>query len=554
MSARLRLRDYQLGAIEALHCAWRDGMRRPAVVLPTGAGKTVVFSALTRDYVRRTRDAGTPYRAMVLVHRDELADQAIDKLRAAAPDLVVGKVKAESDDVHADVMVCSVQTVSRPGRLRRLLNAQTSSSDLIRPPSPVGLIITDECHHGAAPSYGTVYGAFPHALHAGFTATLERGDGKGLGSVWDDVVYSRSILNLIKQGHLVQPRAFTEDMGALDLSSVKTTGGDYQSADLGRALEDADVAPALPKVWLDYAPDRPTIVFTPTVDTAHGVAQAFADAGIPSGVVSGETPREERQKIYDDFRTGRIKILSNCMVLTEGFDAPWASCVIVARPTRSRSLYIQMVGRVLRPWHDKHDAIVINVSGAGGQLATLVDLAPGQVEEVKDGEGLLEAEERELEELEQEEALAGERVVRARIQLKEASALFAASHQAWLSTAGGVQFLSAGEWTYFLWPSLNEPGKWDVLRRAKRMTPERTPHRDLDIEMAMSWAEAEAEDNGSFSLARSATWRRGKPTDAMIRYAETLGIEHSGLSKAELSDATSVAIETGVLDQYIGRN
>lgn len=540
MSASLSLRDYQRECIEAVVKAWLDGIRRPAVVIPTGAGKTVVFSFLILAFLRKHPGR----RVIVLVHRDELADQAMAKIRAVAPHLRVGKVKAQDNDVHADVMVCSVQTVSRPSRLVGVTAAQHAYG-------PVGLMITDECQHAAALSYGKVYEAFPDALHAGFTATLERGDGVGLGSVWDDVVFTRSPLWMMKHGYLVEPRAYTEDMSGLDLDTVRRSGGDYQSGDLGRALEESDVAAQLPGVWKEHAAGRPTIVFTPTVATAHLTADAFAGSGVASAVVSGETPREERLRIFDDFRTGRVTVLSNCMVLTEGFDAPWASCAVIARPTRSRSLYVQMVGRVLRPWKGKEDAVVLNLAGGGGQISTLVDLEPGAVLAPREGEGLLEAQEREQQEYE-ENVTASTPAARAlKMRLRESDSLFASSSQAWLTTAGGVMFLSVGEWTVFLWPG-KDGGGWDVCRKPKHGRWVRTEHRGLDLSMAMAWAEAEAEDCGSFSVARSASWRRGKPSEAQLGFASNLGIDGSGMTKPELSDAISVVVESRALDPFVG--
>ena len=545
MTATLKLRGYQTETIDALFAAWADGMRRPAVVLPTGAGKTVIFSHLIQQWkVSRTALLDKGERVIVLVHRDELADQAISKIRAVAPHLSVGKVKATDNETSADVMVCSVQTISRDGRRAYLTAAQADYGK-------VGLIITDECHHGAAQSYQTIYNAFPDALHAGFTATLERGDGVGLGSVWDDVVYSRSPLWMMKHGYLVQPRAYTQDVGHLDLKSVKTTGGDYQAGDLGRALEESDLSAELPAAWKEHAEGRPTIVFTPTVASAHQVSESFTAFGVPSSVVSGETPRDERRGIFEDFRLGRCTVLVNCMVLTEGFDAPWASCAVIARPTRSRPLYVQMVGRVLRPWKGKTDAVILNVAGGGGRISTLVDLSPGAVEEIGEGEGLLDAEERE--ELEAaEESVNGPVRSNMRLALKEVKGLFAASHQAWLSTAGGVQFIGAGEWTYFLWPSQAEPGTWDVLRHQKYGKWQRTEHTGLDVELAMSWAEAEAEDHSSFSVSRKASWRSGKPSPAQLDYAYGLGIDATDMNKSQLSDAISYVLESKQLDPWVG--
>lgn len=553
MTAKLILRPYQKETIEALFGAWKDGMRRPAVVLPTGAGKTVVFAELIRRFIGKQRgpldqfkaDPRAGHRVIVLVHRDELADQAIGKIRAAAPDLRVGKVKADDNDIDADVMVCSVQTLARPGRRRALVLAQGSRER-------VGLIISDECHHAPSKSWLSVFDAFPDALHAGFTATLERGDGVGLGSVWDDVVYSRSPLWMMKHGYLVQPRAFTEDIGGLDLGSVKRSGGDYASGDLGRALEESDLASTLPAAWREHGEGRSTVVFTPTVATAHGVRDAFREAGIPSDAISGGTSRDERLDIFERHRTGAVKVLVNCMVLTEGWDAPWTSCAVIARPTRSRPLYLQMVGRVLRPWPGKTDAVVLNVAGAGGSLSTLADLSPGEVREVREGEGLLEAEDREELEAADEAARAG--ISRRRLlHLKEVKSLFESSSRAWLSTAGGVMFLSVGEWTYFLWPSRETPGTWNVCRKPQHGGKwERTQHTGLPLEMAKAWAEAEAEDHGSFSVSRKAAWRRGPASEKQMAYAATLGVAADGMSKAQLSDAISYVKESRALDPYIG--
>lgn len=549
MTAQLSLRNYQTECIDALFDAWSEGMRRPAVVLPTGAGKTVIFSHLIDRFMDKQRgpldqfkvDPALGSRVIVLVHRDELADQAISKIRSVAPHLSVGKVKAEASETQADVMVCSVQTISRPMRLREIKQLQQSAG-------PVGLIITDECHHAAAKSYQTIYDAFPDALHAGFTATLERGDGVGLGSVWEDVVYSRSPLWMMKHGYLVQPRAFREDIGDLNLRGVKRTGGDYQAGDLGRALEESEIGQHLPAAYREHCGQRQGVVFTPTVATAELLTKEFEAHGITAACVTGETPREERRRIFEGSRLGRIQVLVNCMVLTEGFDAPWLSAAVIARPTQSRPLYIQMVGRVLRPWKGKTDAVILNVSGAGGKISTLVDLEPGTVMEVMEGEGLLEAEERE----EAEAGATQEQRVARRLQFKDVSdSLFAASHQAWLSTAGGVMFLGAGEWTYFLWPSA-EPGMWDVLRHQKYGKWERTAHTGLDVELAMSWAEAEAEDHGSFGVGRKASWRRGKPSDAQLNYAYGLGIDTTGMDKSALSDAISYVLESRQLDPYVG--
>lgn len=552
MSAHLKLRDYQRAAIDAVFGAWSEGMRRPAIVLPTGMGKTVVFAHLIQQWRNGPESIGvkglarisTGPRVMVLVHRDELADQAINKIRSVAPELSVGKVKAESNEIFADVMVCSVQTIARHGRRITLRNAQNTAGR-------VGLIITDECHHAAAASYQHVYAAFPDALQLGVTATMARGDGVGLGTQWQDVVYTRSILNGIANGHLVDVKARNIDVEGFSLDRVKVSRGDYQASDLGDALEDSGGDLVIAKAYREHASDRPGIVFTPTVATAELTRDALRDTGITAASISGETPRDERLQIFEDFRKGRTQVLVNCMVLTEGFDAPWASCAVIARPTRSQPLYIQMVGRVLRPWPTggKKDALVLNLNGAGGKLSTLIDLEPGLVEEIREGETLTEA-------VEREEAEGHTLITRGHpafgLRMSEVN-LFAASGTAWLSTAGGVMFIGAGEWTYFLWPSVVQDGAWDVCRRPKRGKPEQTHHQGLTMELAMSWAEAEAENHGSFSISRKASWRGGKASEAQLGLAHSLGIDTTGMGKADVSDAISVALESRAIDPYLRR-
>lgn len=546
-SNELRLRDYQTDAIDAVFKAWADGMRRPAIVLPTGAGKTVVFSALIKQFRERHYDTPMQHaglRVMVLVHRDELADQAMSKIHAVAPHLTVGKVKAQTRQVHADVMVCSVQTLARHTALRSIKSAEWEFGR-------VGLIITDECHHAAAPSYGRVYDAFPDALNLGVTATMARGDQLGLGDVWEEVVYSRSVLWMMSKGYLSPVRAVQVQLGNFDPASVKRSGGDFQAADLGRAMTEAEADKAIPRAYRAHANGRPGIVFTPTVATAQAVADEMNAAGITTAVVSGETPKEERHRIYDDFRHGRVQVLSNCMVLTEGFDAPWAEVAVIARPTQSAPLYIQMVGRVLRTFPGKADALVIDLVGASSnKLRTLVDLDPTvPLKEVKDGETLEEAALREIEEESGTQAPPGS--IAFDLRHKEVD-LFASSSTAWLTTKAGIPFVPAGDVTVFLFKSLQDPSLMDVVTLQKHdRHPVRHPvHQGLDMGTAMAWAEVVAEDVGAFSVAKSARWRQSKPSEGQIGILERFGVDHSKMRRGQASDAISVLFASRALDVY----
>lgn len=541
--ASLILRDYQTDAIKSLFDAWTSDMNRPAVVLPTGSGKTVIFSHLVqhfRDW--RTACDGNPVdrhgnRVMILVHRDELADQAIKKLRDIAPHLAIGKVKADSNEIHADVMVCSVQTISRAKRLDQLVFAQLTAGN-------IGLIITDECHHAAAESYRKIFAEFPDARHSGFTATLERGDGVGLGSVWDDVVFSRSVLWMISRGHLVDVRGVQVDLERLDLSKVRKSGGDYQAAALGTAMIEAGSPDMVARVMREYASGRRSIVFCPDVASAVATARAI---GAGAAVVHGKTSREDRQLIYKRFETGELTTLVNCMVLAEGFDAPWADCVVIARPTKSAQLYMQMVGRGLRPWPGKSDALVLNIAGANGTISTLIDLAPGEVSSMRHGESLAEAAirtETELNTVIPADSLA--------FALKHRDIdLFASSSQAWLRSEGGVMFIPVGSSFVFLWAA--DGGTWDVCFAPPRGDWKRL-HRSLPLGTAMAWAETEAEDRAQFNNHKNASWRRSPAFGPQVGRAHRYGYKvPENPTKGQVSDLISIGEATAKFDEHMKR-
>lgn len=547
MADKLPLRAYQREAIDAVFEAWSDGMRRPAVVLPTGGGKTVIFSHLTSEYAARNKGQ----RAVILVHRDELADQALAKLKDVAPHLSSGKIKAEFNDVHAQVMVCSVQTLARERRLHDLLASQRLFGD-------IGLVITDECHHGAAPTYTKIYNALSSANHVGVTATLIRGDGVGLGNVWDDVVYTKPLMWMIQQGYLVQPSGVSVPVDSLDLSSVKRSRGDYQLGQLEDALQESGAMAVAAQAYADHGAGRPGVIFTPTVATAVDAAQELKARDIPTEVISGETPREERLRIFREYREGRIQVLANCMVLTEGWDAPWAEVAVIARPTQSQGLYIQMVGRVLRTWPGKTSALVLDIVGATttNRLKTLVDLEPGMFPEKQP---CMDCERipcvcvcpecgkrrarctcpKEQRELTWNAAPAG------------AVDLFAGSSSAWLRTAAGGWFIPAGDDMVVLWPEGEE--MFSVAVAPKNPNEKWTKvHDSLPMGTAMAWAEAEAEERGGALGRKGARWRKNKATDKQVDYAHRLGITvPEGIRAGELGDLISIRIGTARLDRFI---
>lgn len=403
---RLALRDYQTEALERIAAAETRGVRRQLLVAATGLGKTVVFCALAERRGGRT---------LILAHRDELIEQAAAKVVEVWPEARPGIVKAGRNEVDAHVVVASVQTLARAKRLDQLVDA-------CRLFGTFDLVVVDEAHHAAAPTYraiidglragdpgadvcptcgntgtverlatpdevddgcelGIAYDACPadgwHVrypapagpLLLGVTATPQRGDGKGLDDVFDEIVASYPLLWGIRAGYLADVRGIRVRVEGLDLASVKVNRGDYDQGEAGRRMEDADAPDMIVRAWAEHAPHRQTVVFTPTVEVARRVAEAFGAWGVSAGFVHGGTPMDERRATLAAFARGDLRVVANCAVLTEGYDEPTISCIVVARPTKSHGLYTQMVGRGTRRHPDKTDLLVLDVVGATDDLS-----------------------------------------------------------------------------------------------------------------------------------------------------------------------------------------
>ena len=264
-------------------------------------------------------------------------------------------------------------------------------------------VVVHNCHHVTSDNtYGSILGALNAGkeggpLLLGVTATPDRGDGAGLDSVFGEVVFDYDLLWGIRAGYLSDMRGLRVSMADLDMSGVKTTRGDYESGASGRALTAAHIERHVVDAWLEHAIGRRTIVFTPTVETARLVAEEFRRCGVGAAWASGETPQEDRAAILSAFDAGRIDVLVNCMLFTEGFDAPRTDCIVIARPTKSRSLYAQMAGRGSRIHPDKDDCLIIDMVGATMDhslvtVPSLFGLSEAKYEaKMTNGDGLLSA-------------------------------------------------------------------------------------------------------------------------------------------------------------------
>ena len=334
----MKLRDYQEEARIAIANEWEKGVKKTLLVLPTGCGKTIVFSKVVEDRVKLGE------RVLILAHRSELLDQASDKL-AKATGIFTATEKAEQSCLNSwfRVVVGSVQTLQRPKRLAQFDKDYFDT------------IVVDEAHHCISDSYQRVLEHFSNANVLGVTATPDRGDMRNLGSYFESLAYEYTLPKAIKNGYLSPIKALTIPL-ELDLSAVSMQSGDFKASEVGTALD-----PYLEQIadeMLKYCADKKTVVFLPLVKTSQKFRDILNEKGFKAAEVNGDS--KDRAEVLDDFSKGKYNVLCNSMLLTEGWDEPSVDCIVVLRPTKVRSLYSQMVGRGTRLYPGKEDLLLLD--------------------------------------------------------------------------------------------------------------------------------------------------------------------------------------------------
>lgn len=334
----MKLRDYQEEARTAIANEWEKGVKKTLLVLPTGCGKTIVFSKVIEDRVKLGE------RVLILAHRSELLDQASDKL-AKATGIFTATEKAEQSCLNSwfRVVVGSVQTLQRPKRLAQFDKDYFDT------------IVVDEAHHCISDSYQRVLEHFSNANVLGVTATPDRGDMRNLGSYFESLAYEYTLPKAIKNGYLSPIKALTIPL-ELDLSAVSMQSGDFKASEVGTALD-----PYLEQIadeMLKYCVDKKTVVFLPLVKTSQKFRDILNEKGFKAAEVNGDS--KDRAEVLDDFSKGKYNVLCNSMLLTEGWDEPSVDCIVVLRPTKIRSLYSQMVGRGTRLYQGKEDLLLLD--------------------------------------------------------------------------------------------------------------------------------------------------------------------------------------------------
>ncbi|MBM1222714.1 DEAD/DEAH box helicase [Ponticoccus sp. SC2-23] len=490
-------------------------------VAPTGAGKTIMLSAVTGEMI------GNGAKACVLAHRDELTAQNRAKFQRVVPEASTSVIDATEKSWGGDVTFAMVPTLSRAQNL----------ADMPR----LDLLVIDEAHHAVADSYrriiDSVRDANPDARIFGVTATPTRGDRKGLREVFDNVADQVRLGELIASGHLVPPRTFVIDVGVQEeLKSVRRTSADFDMAEVADIMDRAPVTDEVIRHWREKAGDRQTVVFCSTVAHADHVTEAFKAAGISAALIHGDLAAEARKAILADYAAGVIRVIVNVAVLTEGWDHPPTSCVVLLRPSSYKSTMIQMVGRGLRtvdpeehPGIVKTDCVVLDFGTSSlihGTLEQDVDLdgkigtgeAPTKTCPACAAEIPLAATECRLcgEVFLQDEGETGaEAVPLSRFVMTEIDLLKRSSF-AWVDLFGTDDALMAtgfSAWGGIFWMD----GVWYAIGGAKGERPRLlgVGERTVCLAQADDWLNTHESDESAF---KTKSWLRQPPTDKQLKY------------------------------------
>lgn len=331
------LRDYQVELIKTIYQHWKNGQNKVLAQLPTGAGKTICFASITSEFACRGE------KVIILAHREELVLQAADKIRSVTHQ-EVGIIKANyKPNYSLPVQVASVFSLVRRQQVI----------------DKVGLIIIDEAHHSTAKTYRQIIERYPSAYQLGVTATPIRLDGVGFRDLFDELVCGLTIKELIRQKYLSRFRLYA-DPNPMSTKGVRMAQGDFSVKGLEKANNLIQLSGQLVESYLQHAQGRRCLVFGINIKHSQMIAARYNQAGIPARHLDGTTPDAERRDVLEQFRQGKILVLSNCQLFDEGLDIPALEAVQVAKPTKSLTKWLQMVGRVLRPLDGKDYAVILD--------------------------------------------------------------------------------------------------------------------------------------------------------------------------------------------------
>jgi len=327
------LRQYQNDGIHKINEKWDEGIRSILFQSPSGTGKTVLFSEIARLCYTYDR------KILIVVHRKELVEQAKDKLLNNGVDAGIIMAGVLSDYTKS-VQIASIQT---------LMNREHPEAEFI---------IIDEAHHAKATTYRKLWDMYPNAKFLGVTATPIRLNGEGFEDIFNELIVSDSIQKFISGGFLVPVDHYVGSIP--ELSKIKLRGGDYENFPLSIQMMKKNILADLVSTYKDKCHGKSTIVFAVNIDHSKQIVASYNRNGISAAHIDATTSTKEREQIISDFKNKKIQVVSNVEIITEGFDFPECEVVQLARPTKSLSLYLQMVGRVLRPSEGKLRGLVLD--------------------------------------------------------------------------------------------------------------------------------------------------------------------------------------------------
>lgn len=542
----LSLRDYQQIAIDNVLGDWASGTRRALLMAATGTGKTIMFLGLIDDVLKREPAA----RFLIIAHRRELIHQPVERIEKFLPHLALktGIVMADSDDVGAQIIVATIQSLVAGNRLERILAN-----------GPVDYVIIDEAHHAPAGTYKKVIDALGNPYVLGCTATPKRSDKIPLREIFSRVSYRISIQDAIGAGALVPFTPLGFQLPA-DASQIKETSDGWEDEPMGDLLSAENILEIVLAKWREYAANRQAIGFTASVAQAHNTAGYFSRSGIAAAAVDGTTPKRERDQILGDYRDGKLQVVFNCMVLTEGFDAPETGCVMMIAPTRSDLVYVQRLGRGLRTAAGKEDCLVLDFAPRGARDVVMAgDVLDGVPKQLKQA----------VERAEEQDILFGFTVTGASIQAIDPHDIHAVvldylnySRLAWAFDGGfATAALSKDAMIAIVPPEYERLEKADELRRAGKWGPQHDAladwigrfrlykvakiqtdetHYHWQAECLGSWQsmtaakkaaeEISKQESDSGLAGKASDWRKRPMTEGQAKYLRILGAYEPGLT------------------------
>ncbi|KAF2101908.1 P-loop containing nucleoside triphosphate hydrolase protein [Rhizodiscina lignyota] len=565
----IRLRDYQEQSIQSVLDYVRHGHRRLGISLATGSGKTIIFTQLI-DRIEPPNQNAT--QTLILVHRRELVEQAARHCTLAYPSK---SIEVEMGNNHAsgaaDISIASIQSIMSGDRISKF------------DPHRFKLILVDEAHHIVAPQYLKVleyFGLRPLEDHApvlvGVSATFSRNDGVALGAAIDHIVYHKDYIDMIDSGWLAD-LVFTTVQSNVDLRRVRTSGGDFQIGSLSEAVNTNEANEIIVQAWKHRVGERKsTLVFC--VDKAHvtSLTAMFRAHRIHAEYVTSDTARQTRTERLDMFKRGEIPVLLNCGIFTEGTDIPNIDCVLLARPTKSQNLLIQMIGRGVRQSPGKKDCLVIDMVSTlkTGIVTTptLFGLNPDELVEEADVEKMRELKSRR--EREEELERAAEVAVAGRFEGSLDFTTYDTIHDliadtsverhirgmslyAWVNVGDGRFVLVNRDGDYIIIePDAEGPAAYSVryLQKIPAQARAKSPYmKPRQIARAETFSDAvkAADTCADFAFERQfaltrAYWRKAPATDKQVDFLNKFREEDSKLEYGELSKGSAADMITKI--------